>query len=169
MRYRAALFAAAIAATLAGCDQPAADAPPEIRLDDSVCYQCNMIISDERWATATIIAGPRGAEARLFDDFNCQVHFEVENPDEQIITRWSHSHATREWLRTEHATFLVAADIRSPMSSQTAAFSTEEEAKAANAQTPGDILTFELAWNHLGFSENSDQAQPAADEANTGP
>jgi nitrous oxide reductase accessory protein NosL len=137
---------------LSGCDNQVSGGPPTVRLGDSVCVQCNMIISDERWATATMVEGPRGPEARLFDDFNCQVNYEVENPDVPILARWSRSHATREWVRTEDAHFLISPNLRTPMASKVAAFASLSEADEANAELTGDVVSFEAAWRHLGFA-----------------
>jgi len=135
---------------LSGCDNRVSDGPPTVRLGDSVCVQCNMIISDERWATATMVKGPRGPEARLFDDFNCQVNYEVENPEVTTLARWSHSHATREWIRTEEAHFLISPNLRTPMASKVAAFASLTEADASKAELTGDVVNFESAWEHLG-------------------
>lgn len=137
--------------TLAGCDRQDSDGPPTVSLGDSVCAQCNMIISDERWATATMIDGPRGPEPRWFDDFNCQVNYEVEHPDETVLTRWSCSHATREWVRTADAHFLISPDLRTPMASKVAAFASLSEADAVKAELSGEVVGFEAAWRHLGF------------------
>jgi len=111
-----------------------------------------MIISDERWATATMVEGPRGPEARLFDDFNCQVNFEVENPDATILARWSRSHATREWIRTEGAHFLISPNLRTPMASHIAAFASHAEAYRAQQELTGDVVAFDVAWKRLGFA-----------------
>ncbi len=138
---------------LYGCDNQVADGPPAVRLGDSVCAQCNMIISDERWATATMVEGPRGPEARLFDDFNCQVNYEMKNPELTILTRWSCSHATREWIRTEEAHFLLSPNLRTPMASKVAAFASPAEASAAHAEFTGEVVSFEDAWKHLGFTD----------------
>lgn len=146
-------FAASLMVALAflsGCDNQVSEGPPTVRLGDSVCVQCNMIISDERWATATMVEGPRGPEARLFDDFNCQVNYEMENRDVPILARWSRSHATREWVRTEDAHFLISPNLRTPMASKVAAFESLTEADAAKAELTGDVVNFESAWEHLG-------------------
>lgn len=150
---KTSLSVLALAASLAaipGCEQQAADGPPAVRLGDSVCDQCNMIISDERWATATIVEGARGPEPLLFDDFNCQVNHEAEHPDRTIVARWSHDHATLEWLRTDQARFLMSPGLRTPMGSKTAAFASEAAAEAAKAEFDGDVMTFDTAWRHLG-------------------
>lgn len=159
---------------LSGCDEQTADAPPSVRLGDSVCAQCNMIISDARWATATIVNGPRGPESRLFDDFNCQVNHEVEHPDRQILARWSHSHATSEWIRTEKASFLISPSLRTPMGSSIAAFASPSELEAAAAELSGEVMTFGDAWRHLGFvgaccREDGLDSTPSGQEHDDGP
>lgn len=154
-------------ALLAACENNAADTPPSIRLGDSVCDQCNMIISDERWATATIIDGDRGPEPRLFDDFNCQVHYELEHPESVIVGRWSHDHQTHGWIRTEDAHFVLSPNLRAPMGSGIAAFSTVAEAESAKATFGGELMTFGAAWAHLGPPEaccEADSSDRGADE-----
>lgn len=137
---------------IAGCDRGSADGPPNLRLGEDVCVQCNMIISDVRWATATVVEGPRGSEARLFDDFNCQINFEVEHQDVVIVDRWSHDHATSQWMPTSEATFLMAEKLRTPMGSRMAAFADAQSADKAASNVPGDILNFETAWQRLGYA-----------------
>ncbi|HHN79148.1 MAG TPA: hypothetical protein ENK11_10830 [Phycisphaerales bacterium] len=152
MRSLGLLLAVALLAPLGGCGEQPADTPPKVLLGDSVCDYCNMILSDERWATATIVQGPRGPEARLFDDFNCQVYYETEHPDLVILDRWSHDYTTREWLKTSGAFFLLAPELRSPMGSNAAAFATEAE--AARAEMKGEVVPFDEAWRRLRPSDD---------------
>lgn len=154
---RQALFAITIVLIgMTGCGGQGADEPPAVRIGDSVCDECNMIISDERWATATVFEGQRGPEVRLFDDFNCQVNYETSHSDAAIVTRWSRSYTTREWLKTEAAFFLMSPQFRSPMGSMTAAFSTRSDAEAARGDGTGDVMAFEATWKRLGFRRDPD-------------
>lgn len=139
-------------ALLCSCDQGPKNAPPTIRLGYDVCAQCNMIISDQRWATATIVGGPRGPEPVLFDDFNCQVNFEIGPPEQDILDRWSHDHATGEWIRTKDAHFLITPGMWTPMASSVAAFTLESDARATRETHGGDIVPFDIAWKRLGFA-----------------
>ncbi len=143
------VLAAGVMLPLSGCGEQPADAPPEVLLGESVCDHCNMIISDARWATATIVEGPRGAEPRLFDDFNCQANYEAGHPDIVILGRWSHDYITHEWLKTEGAFFLIGPGVRSPMGSNAAAFTSEAEAEAAREKVHGEVFSFEQAWERL--------------------
>ena len=158
--------AALMTMPLVGCDRQTADAPPSIQYGDSLCDQCNMIISDGRWATATVIESSRGPQPRVFDDFNCQVNYEVGHPDITVVARWSHNHATREWIRTEEARFLMSPDLRSPMGSNVAAFTSVDEAEALMSESNGDVVSFDVAWKHLG---GNDASQDALKEIPNGP
>lgn len=162
-----------LSCTLPGCDAPSAEGPPDIRLGDSVCDECNMIISDLRWATATVVEGPRGPKPLLFDDFNCQVNHEVEHPDLVVLARWSYSHATRDAVRTDQATFLMSPNLRTPMGSNVAAFASSDEANAAKAELTGDVMTFDVAWKRLGFAGACCHAEDTSEtddkESNDGP
>ncbi|HRQ72425.1 MAG TPA: nitrous oxide reductase accessory protein NosL [Phycisphaerales bacterium] len=162
MKRLATMLLASAALGLGACGNQAADGPPAVRLGHDVCAECNMIISDGRWATATVIQGPRGPEPRLFDDFNCQVNFENEHADTEIVARWSHDHASAVWLRTESAHFLLTRDLRTPMGSNAAAFAGRTDAEAAAAAlaaqraegqdsaTAVEIVPFATAWKRLG-------------------
>lgn len=145
---KAALFAA-LSLCLASCSREAPDGPPTVHIDESECVHCGMIISDERWATATIVEGDRGPEPLLFDDFNCQVNHETEHPELRVVARWSRSHTTREWVRTERAHFLASPEIHAPMGSGIAAFASPAEAEAAQSEFPGSLMGFEDAWARL--------------------
>ncbi|MFT5424786.1 MAG: copper chaperone NosL [Phycisphaerales bacterium] len=129
-----------------GCGGTAADGPPKLLLGDAVCDECGMIVSDERFATATVVEGPRGPEPRMFDDFNCQINYERAHAADVIVARWSHDYGTASWMPTEGAFFLRSPGLRAPMGSGVAAFATESDAQAAlraaeHAET-GEVLTF---------------------------
>lgn len=174
MKRAASVAVSLLTIVLTGCGRGAADGPPPVRLGDSVCDECNMIISDARWATATIVEGPRGGEPRLFDDFNCQVNYEQGHPEHTVLARWSHSHATSEWITTESARFLISPELRTPMGSKTAAFGAESEAAAAGSALPGEVVDFATAWMRLGHTETHTEQGEAQDtqqekEPNGGP
>lgn len=149
MKIRTLAIALVTTMTLASCDEAPTDGPPTVRLAHDLCAECNMIISDERWATATIVEGTRGPESRLFDDFSCQVRYEHTHPELAIIARWSHDHATLEWIPTESAVFLVSDSIVSPMGSGMAAFMSVNFAASPLNSVSAKKLTFAEAWEAL--------------------
>lgn len=114
-----------------GCGRVNQDGPPTLLLGDTVCDECGMIVSDERFATATTTQGVRGPEPRMFDDFNCQKNFERANPGLAILERWSHDYMTMEWGPTEDMCFLRSRGLRTPMGSGAAAFLDQADAEGA--------------------------------------
>ena len=126
------LFAGVIllVSLLPGCGEESNDGPPKILYGDSICDECGMILSDERYAAATIIDGDRGNEPRVFDDFNCQKIYESKHPDLVIVDRWCHDHDSKAWLRMNDAWFVHSEQIHTPMASNIAAFSSADAAEA---------------------------------------
>jgi nitrous oxide reductase accessory protein NosL len=133
-------------ALLPGCREDDPLGPPPIRLGDSICDECGMILSSRPYATATIVRGPRGPEPRLFDDFNCQVHYERAHADEEILARWSHDYTGSEWIRTEQAHFVHSPALRTPMASQVAAFLKKADAEALRGSLGGEVHDFDAMW-----------------------
>lgn len=147
----ARLTCAALAlGALAGCAPDDPGAPPDIVYGDAVCDFCNMIISDERFACATIVLDERARSApRLFDDLNCQAMDEAARDGETIVARWVHDHATGEWTRAESATFVASPTLRTPMASNTAAFADRARAVEAAQEWGASTLDFAGAWAAL--------------------
>lgn len=142
---------AAIAVT--GCDRAETIGPPSVAYGNSVCDQCNMIISDERFAAATFIDGPRGRTAMLFDDYNCQFNFEHANPELAILDRWAHDHATLAWIPAETAVYVHSESIRSPMASRVAAFADRAGADAlVHELGDGAVIRFGQLSEAMGIS-----------------
>jgi len=132
--------------TLVGCRGDDASGPPAVRYGDSICVECGMIISDERFATATIVQGDRGNEPLLFDDFNCQMIFEAKHTDLIVTDRWSHDHSSSEWLHMADAWYVKSDKLHTPMASHIAAFSTREAAEAFASPLEGETLDFQSLW-----------------------
>jgi copper chaperone NosL len=139
-------LAAVLAVALPACSPDATDGPPEVRYGESVCAECGMILSDERYATATIVDGERGPEVRLFDDFNCQIAFEADDPAPRVTRRWVHDQESREWLLAPSAYYVRAEKLRTPMASGVAAFATDEAASRVAGELDGEVLTFDDLW-----------------------
>ena len=128
-----------------------------------MCDQCGMIISDARFATATIVEGPRGAEPLLFDDFNCQINHETEN-DLTVVARWSHDYHDSRWLRSRDAHYLLSPELRTPMASHMAAFAAEADVKRMHEEIGGEIVSFDEMLNRA----ESDASVHAALEREAG-
>lgn len=150
---------AAIAILPTGCGEQAPDGPPTVRLGDTLCDECNMIISDERFVTSTIVDGPRGPEPRLFDDYICQANYESTHPDLRVLTRWSHDYTNAEWIDTDKAFFLISDELHAPMASHAAATTTKNQADQLQNTLGGEIVSFQSLWSRL---QSRDRTPPQA-------
>lgn len=137
----------AAAAALAGCSDVDASLPPDVTYGVSVCADCGMIISDERYATALVIEDERGRpEALLFDDAGDQIIYERENKTGKVLARWVHDQQTNAWLPAESAWYIRAKSLPTPMASGIAAFAQKADAERMASELGGVVLTFEELW-----------------------
>ena len=100
--------------------------PPEILYGQDVCDQCNMIISEEKFASAYWTAD---GEARRFDDLGEMLAYINGNPEERAST-WVHDLNTAAWLRAEDAWYVMNAGLTTPMGTGMVALSDEAAARA---------------------------------------
>lgn len=107
-----------------------------------------MIVSDERFATATIIEGDRGNEPLVFDDFNCQMIFESKHTELTVVDRWSHDHGTKEWMHMADAWFVKSDQLHTPMASHIASFASQENAQSFANPINGNTVDFKALWTH---------------------
>lgn len=149
-------------APLGACAEDDPAAPPEIVYDSSVCDFCNMIISDARFAAATIVEDERGRPApRLFDDYNCQFNDEADAQDRVVLTRWAHDHDSREWISAAEAHFVIATTLRTPMASHAAAFADRADAERAASEWEGEVVGLDALRAHFTApSPSPEEATP---------
>lgn len=133
---------ASLAAGLEGCRAASDDGPPTLRLGRDQCSECGMIINEDRCSCASRISTPKGTDVALFDDIGCLLEHERQNPETQVLHRFVHDHATKEWVNADQAAFLWAEAIRTPMGSGIVAFSTRDGATVAAKEHPGEIYDF---------------------------
>jgi copper chaperone NosL len=133
------LALAAALLLLQGCGGGATLDPPEISYGQDVCVQCGMIVSDERFAAATVErdAGGRVSKA-ILDDFGCLLARETAGAT--MLRRWVRAHAGDAWIDAERATFLHSRAIHSPMAFGLAAFADPAKATEAGRTLGGDVL-----------------------------
>lgn len=148
-RTRAAIVLTfAVLVLLAACDEENPNVPPTITYGVSACADCDMIISDERFAAATVVADERGRPSPLlFDDIGDQIRYEADHPSLTVLARWVHDHDSRQWLRAETAIYVRSTEIRSPMASGIAAFAARAGADELRSDLAhSDVLTFSDLW-----------------------
>lgn len=138
-------------AALVGCGGAESfDEPPEILYGQDVCSNCNMIISEENFASAYWTAD---GEARRFDDMGEMLEYMQSNPEERAST-WVHDVNTAEWLRAEDAWIVMNAGLMTPMGTGIVAVANEEDANAlAFDQDGAMVLTFGELMSKLEAGE----------------
>lgn len=125
---------------LAGCGGGAdTTQPPEILYGQDVCDECDMIISEEKFASAY---WTEAGEARRFDDVGEMLVFMAENP-EPTASIWVHDINSAAWLPAGDAWFVMNSGLHTPMGTGIAVVSSEAEAEAlAFDQPEAVIMTF---------------------------
>ncbi len=144
VRALALLVMAFVLPVLAACG-PAPDplAPPEIVYGEDVCDACGMIISEERFAAATIIQGDDGPAPRRFDDIGDMIEHHQRNPDLEILRWYAHDYDSLEWLDATTATYVRSARLSTPMGHGLAAFRDPARAEAFAGEMAGEVLSFD--------------------------
>jgi copper chaperone NosL len=131
-----------LAVMLAGGCRQAVDTtqPPEIAYGQDVCDNCNMLISEEKFAAAYWTVD---GQARRFDDLGEMLSFMQSNPEE-IASVWVHDVNSAEWLPAGEAYFVMNAGLSTPMGTGIVACSSEAEAQAlAYGQDGAMVLSFD--------------------------
>lgn len=135
---KSAMIAAFSLAVLAGCGpKKTAEAPPMIRPGEDACAECGMIINEVKYA-----AGQRTAagEEQLFDDIGDMLDHHVAHGVPPAY--WVHDHQDGQWIPATAATYVAAADLKTPMGSGLAAFRARADAEAFAAKQNGKAM----AW-----------------------
>lgn len=130
------LFALALVACGGGVDTTQ---PPEILYGQDVCDECDMIISEEKYASAY---WTEAGEARRFDDVGEMLVYMTENP-EATASVWVHDIHSAAWLPADDAWFVMNSGLRTPMGTGIAVTADEQAARAlAFDQPDARVMTF---------------------------
>ena len=114
--------------------------PPQIVYGQDVCDRCNMIISEEKYAAAY---WTEAGEARRFDDIGGMMAYLGEAP-EAVASYWVHDFDSGAWLPAEDATFVLAADLMTPMGFGIVAFAAEAQAqRMVTRRESGRVVSFD--------------------------
>lgn len=134
------LLAAAVLAVACGGRQPLE--PPKIHYGEDVCAHCGMIVTEERFAAATIAESPeRRREPRIYDDIGCMLAAGGPS-DGQVVASFVHDHDSLAWIPAETAVYVRSEELRTPMLSGLAAWADRKQAESGAEKYSGSVLVF---------------------------
>lgn len=125
-----------------GCAEGSSSiAPPAIRYGEDLCAECNMVISDPRFAAGYVYEVSEGRYRSLaFDDIGDLLVHMAKHPEHTIIAWYVHDYQSEEWLDATTAYYVVGEQIRTPMNHGIAAYATEAAAAAMAVSLAGEVM-----------------------------
>ncbi len=138
LRISFALFAVIF---LSACAPSSEIKPPDIAYGRDVCAACGMIISEARFAAATLMADGKMLQ---FDDVGDMVIHHAQQPQLQVRAYFVHDYNSKAWIRGETAFYVIGKEkVRTPMGHGVAAFEAREAAETLAKSVGAPVLTFE--------------------------
>ena len=129
-------------ATAAGCStQAQADAPPEISYGRDICIECNMIISEPRFAASYRLDN---GETKTFDGIGELVkHAHRMGEVPAIEFAWVHDFNTKDWILANEASYVAGREVVTPMGHGIVAFATASAAMDFAGDVGGTLMTWQ--------------------------
>lgn len=119
-------------------------APPEIRYGEDTCTECNMIISDPRFAAGYAHEISAGRYASLaFDDIGDLLAHLEKHSEHKVVAWYVHDYTTEEWLDATTAYYVLSDEIYSPMGHGIAAHATRDAAEVLAQSKSGLVLDWQ--------------------------
>ena len=144
--------------TLSACQSQAdLSQPPDIRYGEDICEECNMIISEPRFAAAYYTVGE---DARRFDDFGGMAIYHAEH-QEHVAQFWVHDYLTEAWIIADKAYFVMSDNLQTPMGHGVVAFTDQAQAENLVSEVGGMLMTFTDVMESLeGESDSHSHSDP---------
>lgn len=121
-------------------------APPEIRYGEDVCDECNMIISDARFAAAYAYeVSPGRYQTVQFDDIGDMLVYANKHPEHRAAAWYVHDYESKEWTDATTASFVVSGQVETPMASGILSFANPDRAEAMAYALHSEVMD----WNTL--------------------
>lgn len=125
---------------LAGCTSPSAEVkPPDIAYNEDICEACGMLISEARFASATVEVN---GTPHKFDDIGDLVQYYSTRSAANVKAYFVHDYTSQQWIRAETAYFIVSPKIMTPMAHGVAAFTDKSAAEKMAASLSVKVLDF---------------------------
>jgi len=120
-------------------------APEKFNYGKDVCADCSMTIMDPKFGAEIIT---KKGKIFKFDDAHCIVNFIKSGKVKQLDIKQTlfidYNHSDK-FLTAESSSFVVSAQLKSPMNSNAAAFPTRDEAEQVAQKTGGEVRS----WSDL--------------------
>ncbi len=125
---------------LAACSTSSGEVqPPEIHYNEDVCDACGMLISDAKFAAASV---EENGTARKFDDIGDLTSYYAKHADTKVKAYFVHDYPSEQWLRAETAYFVQSPQIQTPMAHGIAAYADRAAAEAAAQKYGVKVMPF---------------------------
>jgi copper chaperone NosL len=110
--------------------------PPNIVFGQDICDECAMLISDGRFAAATL---DLKGDAHKFDDIGGMLMYHMDHPESQVKAYFVHDYYTQTWLRGETAFYVRSEEVNTPMHDGIAAFANRATAQEFATKVKGTV------------------------------
>jgi hypothetical protein len=144
----------ALVLILSGCAQGSTEiTPPEIHYGEDICAECDMIISDIRFAAGYAHEiEPGRYESIAFDDIGDMLVHADKHPEHKVIAWYVHDFYSSETLDATIAHYMFSNRLQTPMGQGTAAHATLDTADHMAAEMDGEVLDWDglLAKHRAG-------------------
>jgi copper chaperone NosL len=115
--------------------------PPDIVYGQDVCDQCGMIISETKFASATVL---KDGQAHKFESIADMVTYQMMDHPEQVVSAWFvHDYNTEAWIPAETAFYVQSDSLNAPMPPSLAAFAKKVDAETFAQSVKANYLTFD--------------------------
>ncbi|MBI4791128.1 MAG: nitrous oxide reductase accessory protein NosL [Chloroflexi bacterium] len=126
---------------LAACGpQSSEPRPPEIVYGREMCDACGMIISEPRFAAATLTTDGKTLK---FDDAGEMFSYHTRHPEMNVRVWFVHDYNSQAWINGQTAFYVMSAEVKSPMGTGVAAFADQTGAQAFAGRLNAQVLTFD--------------------------
>lgn len=122
--------------------------PQHIEYGTDACHYCNMTIVDRQHASQLVTTK---GKAFKYDAIECMVHSLQDELNETEIALYLTADFNQpgQLLDATMATYLVSAQIQSPMGANLSAFENEKGAQKAKDKFTGELFSWEEIQNYL--------------------
>ncbi|MFN8475762.1 MAG: nitrous oxide reductase accessory protein NosL [Anaerolineae bacterium] len=120
--------------------------PPDIAYGRDMCDACGMIISEARFAAATLT---EQGKTLKFDDAGEMFSYHTAHPEDAVKAWFVHDYDSQRWIRGETAFFVVSPSLQTPMGTGLAVFADRAAADAFATRTNAKVMSLAEAQTML--------------------